>query len=79
MAAVRWMAAVTMMAGLLAALLTGPVAAPNPRPGRPRRGFYPWRVLSGWLGCRRRARRESPARRNDGIAGNVSALRAKKL
>jgi hypothetical protein len=49
MAAVRWMAAVTMMAGLLAGLLTGPVAAPNPRPGRPRRRFYPWRVFSGWL------------------------------
>jgi hypothetical protein len=42
---VRWMAAVTMMA----ALLTGPVAVPDPRPGRPRRGFYPWRAFVGWL------------------------------
>ena len=55
MAAVKRMAAVAMMAGLL----TGPVAAPNGRPDRPRRGFYPWHVFMDWLGYRRQARRES--------------------
>jgi hypothetical protein len=55
MAAVKRMAAVAMMAGLLA----GPVAAPNPRRGRPRRGFYPWHILTDWLGYRRRAHRGS--------------------
>src|SRR6201989_3039555 len=48
MTAVKCMAAVAMMAGLL----TGPVAAPNGRPDRPRRGFYPWHVFMDWLGCR---------------------------
>jgi hypothetical protein len=55
MTAVKRMAAVAVMAGLLA----GPVAAPNQPPGRPRRGSYPWHVVSDWLGYRRQARRES--------------------
>jgi hypothetical protein len=57
MTAVKRMAAVAMMAGLL----TGPVAAPNGRPDRPRHGFYPWHVFMDWLGYRRQARRESGA------------------
>ena len=55
MTAVKRMAAVAMMAGLL----TGPVAAPNRPPGRPRRGFYPWHVFMDWLGYRRQVRRGS--------------------
>jgi len=55
MAAVKRMAAVAMMTGLL----TGPVAAPNRRPGRARRGFYPWHVFKDWLGCRLQGRRAS--------------------
>ena len=57
MTAVKRMAAVAMMAGLL----TGPVAAPNRRPDRPRHGFYPWHVFMDWLGYRRQVRRGSGA------------------
>ena len=55
MAAVKRMATVTMMAGLLA----GPVAAPNRRSDRTRRQFYPWHVFSDWLGYRRQVQRGS--------------------
>jgi hypothetical protein len=55
MTAIKRMAAVATMA----ALLTGPVAAPNQPPGRPRRGFYPWHVFADWLGYRRQVRQES--------------------
>jgi hypothetical protein len=55
MAAVKQIAAVAMMT----ALLTGPVAAPDRRPGRARRGFYPWHVVKDWLGYRLRGRRGS--------------------
>lgn len=55
MAAVKRMAAVAMMAGLL----TGPVAAPNRGPDRPRRGSYSWHVFMDWLGYRRAVRRGS--------------------
>jgi hypothetical protein len=60
MAAVKRMAAVAMMAPLLA----GPVAAPNPRPGRPWRWFYPWHVFTDWRGYRRQPRR-GPAATNE--------------
>jgi hypothetical protein len=56
MAAVKWMAAVTMTT---VGLLAGPVAAPNPRPGQIRREFYPWHVFLDWLGYRRQVRRGS--------------------
>jgi len=57
MAAIKRMAAMAMMAGLL----TGPVAVPSParRPGRARRGFYPWQVFTDWLGRRRQVTRGS--------------------
>jgi hypothetical protein len=53
MTSVKRMAAVALMAGLL----TGPVAAPNQPPGRPRRGL--WHVVSDWLVYRRQVRRGS--------------------
>jgi hypothetical protein len=62
MAAVKRMAAVAMMAGLL----TGPVGVPGParRPGRARRGFYPWHVFKDWLGYRRGSARTNERRWN---------------
>lgn len=42
---IKQMAAVAMMA----ALLGGPVAVPDRRPDRDRRGFHPWRAFTGWL------------------------------
>ena len=54
-AAVKRIAVAPMMTGLL----TGPVAAPDRRPGRARRGFHPWHVFKDWLGYRLRGRGES--------------------
>ena len=50
MAAIRQLAAVMMM---MAALLGGPVAVPDRRPGRDRRGSNPWRAFVRWLARRR--------------------------